>query len=92
MSVTVVYMNISKYRDVSHQCYRTYFPRRNSASIMQESCLNTPPLKGMSQTLVSNRYDPLQMEMESFDINKGSMWIIAVAWIRRGVVPCSLKT
>jgi hypothetical protein len=90
MSVTVVHMTISKYHYASHPCYRTFFIRRNNTSIRQEACLFTLPIKGMSQSLVSNQYDPLLEERELFSINKGSMWVIAVARMTRGEVPCSI--
>ena len=57
----------------------------------QEACLFTQPIKGMSQSLVSNRYDPLLEERELFNINKGSTWVIAVARMKRGDVPCSIR-
>jgi hypothetical protein len=91
MSVTVVHMNIYKYHYASHPCYRTLFIRRNDTSIRQEACLFTLPIKGMSQLLVSNLYDPLLEERKLFNINKGSMWVIAVARMRRGEVTCSIS-
>lgn len=91
MSVTVVYMNIYKYHYASHLCYRTFFTGRSNTSMRQEACLFSPPLKEMSQSLVSNRYDPLLEERELFNINKGSTWVIAVASMKQGEVPCSVR-